>query len=278
LPAGSHPARVSFDNGGGHEAAARLVVGADGRFSQIRSWAGFRISREPELLSIAGLLLENLAVPDDSIHLAFGKGIASLMAPLGNGRARTYFVYPSVAGRRGLSGSDKSSEFIRLCIEAGIETSWLADARVAGPLAEFEGADHWVESPVRPGVTLIGDAAAATDPSWGCGLSLTLLDVEHLGDALCSSDDWSAALNRYAREHDEYASTLRRIHSWMNQLTWSWGAEADARRARVFPRMRQDPRGFPDSIGHGPFGPSDERARRLMLGEEEASPAGTESV
>jgi hypothetical protein len=30
--------------------------------------------------------------------------------------------------------------------------------------------------------------------------------------------------------------------------------------------MMVDPRGFPDSIGLGPFGPSDEQARRLVLG------------
>jgi len=42
--------------------------------------------------------------------------------------------------------------------------------------------------------------------------------------------------------------------------------EADARRERVFPKMQQDPTGYPDAIGQGPFGPSDENARRLILG------------
>jgi hypothetical protein len=32
--------------------------------------------------------------------------------------------------------------------------------------------------------------------------------------------------------------------------------------------MQQDPTGFPDPAGQGPFGPCDERARRLILGEE----------
>ena len=36
----------------------------------------------------------------------------------------------------------------------------------------------------------------------------------------------------------------------------------------VLPRMQQDPTGFPDPAGQGPFGPCDERARRLVLGEE----------
>jgi hypothetical protein len=34
----------------------------------------------------------------------------------------------------------------------------------------------------------------------------------------------------------------------------------------VFPRWAQNPTEFPDAVGLGPFGPSDERARRLVLG------------
>jgi predicted metal-dependent HD superfamily phosphohydrolase len=92
------------------------------------------------------------------------------------------------------------------------------------------------------------------------------LDVDHLANALCAGDDWGAALNLYAKEHDEYSSALRRILGWMTELMWTAGPEADERRGRVFPRMFSDPRGFPDSIGLGPFGPSDDQARRLILG------------
>ena len=35
---------------------------------------------------------------------------------------------------------------------------------------------------------------------------------------------------------------------------------------RVLPRMMSDSTGFPDNVGLGPFGPSDEQARRLVLG------------
>jgi len=245
--------------------SARVVVGADGRASQVRGWGGFDVHRNPDLLTIAGTLIQGTDVPDDAVHLAFGAGCATLLAPLGGRRARTYYVYPGAAGRRGLSGKDKVQEFLQLCRATGLPESWFAGAESIGPLAEFAGADHWVELPVRNGVALIGDAAASSDPSWGCGLSLTLLDVEHFANALCASDDWSTALDRYAKEHDEYYSALRRILGWMTELIWTAGPEADARRGRVFPRMSSDPR-FPDSIGLGPFGPNDDQARRLMLG------------
>ena len=39
-----------------------------------------------------------------------------------------------------------------------------------------------------------------------------------------------------------------------------------ARRAKVIPRMKANPMEYPDAIGLGPFGPCDEKARRLVLG------------
>ena len=258
---------VTFERDGKRDVASgRVVVGADGRASQMRSWCGFETKQDPDLLVIAGTLIDGTHVPEQSAFLCMGPGIATFWAPLGDKKSRTYFVYPSVTGRRGLSGKNKVSEFLRLVQAVGIPTSWLDAVESIGPLAEFDGADRWVDSPARNGVALVGDAAAASDPSWGCGLSLTMLDAEALSTVLRETDDWNAALAEYARRHDEYTSALHRIHQWMYQLVWSAGPEADARRHRVFPRWAQDPTGFPDSVGLGPFGPSDEQARRLVLG------------
>jgi 2-polyprenyl-6-methoxyphenol hydroxylase-like FAD-dependent oxidoreductase len=148
----------------------------------------------------------------------------------------------------------------------GIPEFWLSGAESIGPLAEFEGADRWVESPAKNGIALVGDAAASSDPSWGSGLSLTLLDVEHLSNALRSNSDWNQALEQYAKQHDEYYGALHRILGWMTELFWTQGPEGDERRARVMPKWAQDATGFPDAAGAGPFGPSDENARRLILG------------
>jgi 2-polyprenyl-6-methoxyphenol hydroxylase-like FAD-dependent oxidoreductase len=259
---------VTFEHDGRQQTlSGRLIVDADGRASQVRRWGGFETQRNPDLLTIAGTLIQGAGVPEDAVHLALGAGCATLLAPIGGQRARMYYVYPGAGGRRGLSGRNKIQEFIQLC-KAVLPESWLAGAESIGPLAEFDGADHWVASPAKNGVALIGDAAASSDPSWGCGLSLTLLDVEHLGNALCTNDNWSTALTCYAKAHDEYYSALHRILGWMTELMWTPGPEAEQRRGRVLPRMMSDPRGFPDSIGLGPFGPSDEQARRLVLGLE----------
>jgi 2-polyprenyl-6-methoxyphenol hydroxylase-like FAD-dependent oxidoreductase len=258
---------VTYEYGGkSYTETARIVVGADGRASQMRAWGGFEVRRNPELLTIAGMRIEGTHVPERSAFFCMGPGVATFWAPQGNKRARTYFVYPGVAGKRGLSGKQKIGEFLQAAQLVGTPESWLSDATSIGPLAEFEAADRWVESPAKNGVVLIGDAAASTDPSWGSGLSLTMLDVECLGNALTSTNDWNSAIADYAKAHDEYYGALHRILSWMTELVWTPGPEADARRARVMPRMISEPRGFPDNVGLGPFGPSDEQARRLVLG------------
>ena len=98
-------------------------------------------------------------------------------------------------------------------------------------------------------------------------LSKTLVDVENLSARLAETTDWNAGLQRYAAEHNDYYGKLHNILSWMTELVWSGGPAADERRSRVFPRLQADPTGFPDPTGQGPFGPCDEQARRLILGE-----------
>ncbi len=166
------------DNGAARSITARLLVGADGRFSAMRRVGGFTVRHDPDNLRIAGTLVEGMNAPDDGVHLCLGPGFATFIAPLGGGRARVYFVYVGALGDRKLSGQAKVGDFFDGCRATNAPSAWFDGVRVVGPLAEFEGADHWVPSPSKPGLALIGDAAGATDPSWGCGLSKTLVDAE----------------------------------------------------------------------------------------------------
>jgi len=245
---------------------ARLVVGADGRSSKLREWGGFTVTRDPDNLRIAGTILENANVPDDGIVFGIGPGFAAFLAPLGKKRVRAYFIYPGASGDRKLSGKEKVATFLDGVRKTMLPASWFENVTATGPLAEFEGADHWVTSPAKRGLALIGDAAAATDPSWGCGLSKTMLDIETLSKCLLETDDWGAALAKYAKEHDDLYMKLHNILGWMTQLFWTPGPEADARREKVNGKMAVNPMAYPDAAGLGPFGPCDETARRLLLG------------
>jgi 2-polyprenyl-6-methoxyphenol hydroxylase-like FAD-dependent oxidoreductase len=266
------PARVQFRADGSTVSLdSRVIVGADGRNSQVRSWAGFSVSRDPDRLMIAGLLLEGVPAPEDATHLGVGMAGSTLIAPLGGKRARAYFLYRKGDGVRALSGERKIDEFMECCRSTGAPAAWWDSATPAGPLAEFNGADHWVDEPARDGVALIGDAAAASDPNWGTGLSLTLLDVLHLRDALCSSSDWNSAIHQYAVEHDRTYSVVHEATRCWAELVWTTGPAADERRNRVLSSLLTAPRGVPDVIGLGPESPVDEQARALLLGQAGAT-------
>lgn len=265
------PASVSFhENGHLRELAARLVVGADGRASQVRQWAEFTVSRDPDLLSIAGALVEGAHLPpDDGVHVAGGPGGRVLIAPQGNQRARVYFMSRLTSDRPPLSGKRHESDFLAACRATVAPADWFDESTVIGPLAQFNAADSWVDHPAQPGLVLIGDAAAASNPCFGSGLSLTLLGVRQLRDRLLANSDWDTAIEEYARDHAESYGALHRVTGWSAELFYSIGPAADERRARVLPRLAAEPERAPDIVGLGPASPSDDATRRFVLGEEE---------
>lgn len=249
--------------------SARLLVGADGRDSAVRSWAGFEPMVDPPRLVLAGALFHGAAAPSDaaSVFFAPSSGLFAIVFPLGNGRHRVYAGYELGGGRRRLSGAAALPAFLDLVARAGAPAAWLADAELIGPLAAFDGADRWVDSPYRGGVVLVGDAAAASDPSFGCGVALTLRDARVLVEELTASDDWPSAAAAYAREHDRYYAALHRLVDWLTRVYRTTGPEADALRRRAFPLLAADGSRVPDVLGLGPESPSDDSARRLFFGE-----------
>jgi len=264
---GEHPLVSFTDDTGARTASARVVIGADGRTSKVRAWMGFETHRDPERLRIAGALLHHTPAPIDGLHMCVAPQGNMLLCPLGDGRARAYFIYDITAGgRRGLSGKDHVDEFLRSCRATGAPAEWLDGVELSPPLADFEGAAQWVDHPCRDGIALVGDAAATLDPSFGAGLSKTLLDVETLVAALTSTTDRDEALAAYAASHDRNYRILHDLESWLMTLLWSRGPEADARRHRVMPRFDVGDPALPD-LQLGPDGPHDAAARKLMLGE-----------
>jgi 2-polyprenyl-6-methoxyphenol hydroxylase-like FAD-dependent oxidoreductase len=115
-------------------------------------------------------------------------------------------------------------------------------------------------------VVLIGDAAGASDPTYGCGLSLALRDARLLRDQLLAEPDWIVATDHYAAAHDRDFSALKRITDWFTDMNFSTGPQADAMRARSMPLRAADPSRTPDLHGAGPDAPSDEPARIRFYG------------
>lgn len=260
---------------GGEELRARLVVGADGRSSTVRSSCGFKQKRDPEGRMIAGVLMENVAAADDTGHIFINSRLGTVMAvfPQGRGKARVYFCYETSAHPR-FQGSDDVARFLDGGKQAGAPVNSFADALAAGPLATFSAAQVWVEHPYRGGVALIGDAAAASDPSWGQGLALTLRDVRTLSSHLLATADWDAAAHAYAEEHDAYEHVLHSVDNWYTQFYLETGVAADERRARALPLIAQNPMRQPDHMMSGPEMPFGDDVRRAFFAEAEGASAG----
>ena len=251
------------------EVHARLVVGADGRSSLMRTWASFPVRRDPERLLFSGVLLDDVPAPEDSAAIMFNPGVGriSLVIPQGGARVRAYVGYHRDADPPRGQQNDLG-RFIVESARAGAECALYAGARPAGPLAMFEGADTWVDHPYRDGVALVGDAAAASDPTWGQGMSLTLRDVRTLRDRLVADDDWTAAGHAYAAEHDRYYAVVHRVDGWFSDVFMDVGAEADERRSRALPFIAADLTRLPDIQFGGPELPADDAVRRRFFGEE----------
>lgn len=285
-PGAQPQVRARLRDGGERSFVGRLVVGADGRSSACRAWAGFEVGRDPERMVIAGVLLEGFGAPEDRVSLFVDPagGRLALVAPLGGGRFRSYFGWFEQGdgrGRRRRLGGRDLPQFIAGSIAAGAPSRWFERAVPIGPLASFEGADSWVDHPYRDGVALVGDAAATSDPCFGCGLSLALRDVRALRDRLLADGDPEAAGHDYAREHDRHYGAIHRLTGWMRTLLYDPSPEATALRRRALPLLAAEPARRIDLVGLGPDAPSDEPARRRLFGEDEpltsAQPAASDA-
>ena len=265
--------RVHEDGNGERVYRARLVVGADGRNSVCRRWGGFHVERDPEGMVIAGLLMEGLAAPEDRMSASLNPrlNMLSLTVPLGAGRFRAYVTIHRDARDSTappLSGEASIPAFIAASIAAGAPAKWYEGARAAGPLASYDATDNWVSHPHRAGLVLIGDAAASNDPSFGCGLSLTLRDVRVLADKLLASEDWSEALDGYAEEHDRHYGVIHRLTGWARALFYHPSLVDAAVRESALTRLLADRTRSLDIVGIGPDFPCDEATRRRFFGED----------
>lgn len=261
---------VTFEQDGRTETVeARIVVGADGRTSITRKWGGFEQVQDPDRLQISGVLMDDWGTDEECCHMAVNPmtGNVSIVFPQGKGRARTYVVRRT-DNNEPWHGEGDLQAYHQTSIATGMPAEIVQNARVAGPLATFNGADSYVHHPYRDGIALVGDAAATSDPSWGQGLALTVHDVRLLRDHLLESDDWDAAGHAYAEAHDRDYGIVHETEEWFAELLFSAGPEAEERRMRVMPKIMQNPDSAPDTFQAGPDNVTlSEEWRREIFGE-----------
>ena len=265
----SGPAVSVERKGAAMRLSARMIVGADGRRSPTRGWAGFSVLQDPERNLVSGVLMDGVALSGDATHawLDTQKGRFILNFPQGEGRTRVYLCYAAGSAKR-YSGLNDIQVVLEQCIASGVPAEVYENASPAGPLATFEGRTSWVESVYRQGVALMGDAAANTDPTWGQGLSMALRDARILTEKLLAHDDWDEAGKVYAKERRQRLAVIHAMENWQTQLLMDTGLEADAIRDRAMRSWREDRTRNPDTFLSGPGAPLGESDLRRFLGQD----------
>jgi 2-polyprenyl-6-methoxyphenol hydroxylase-like FAD-dependent oxidoreductase len=267
---GARPSVSVEEEGRVGDIHARLIVGADGRGSVARKWLNLPVREESYGMFLAGVLCGAAPdVPDDINHFFLfpGPGVYAFLCPLGQGRTRAYAWHPREWDRR-FQGAGDLPRFVEQSVQAGVPAQWYSTLEPIGPLATFDGTDNWVDHPYRDGIALIGDAAAATDPSYGQGQSLSAMDARVLRDQLLTHNDWDVAGHAYASEHDRYYGAVHEYTRLLYQMFYEVGPQADARRARAFPLIAQEPERVPDGFVSGPEIPLGETVKRRFFGED----------
>ena len=242
--AGGSAPRVSFEQDGEVvEVSARLVVGADGRTSQVREAAGIGLHQDKPHHWFAGLLIEGADGWLDTMQAIGTEGEFGFLAfPQGGGKVRIYGGYPLDQAQR-FKGPEGPRRFLdAFALSCSPENRHLTAGRPAGPLYSYVNADAWTDEPYAQGVVLVGDAAGWNDPIIGLGLSITYRDVRMVSDILLAGDDWSpAAFAPYGEERAERMRRLRFTASLQAEIDMEFGEVAAARRRSLFERAAADP-------------------------------------
>jgi 2-polyprenyl-6-methoxyphenol hydroxylase-like FAD-dependent oxidoreductase len=226
-----------------HELRCRLVVGADGRTSTVRSQLGIALHQTTPRTRCGGLLVDDLhAWPADQLSEGTEGDLHYYVLPRANGRARLYLLH-DIAQKGRFAGSDRHERFLTAfrfhCIPG---SEMFGTARPVRPCAFHPMNDGWTDQPYASGVVLIGDAAGWSDPIIGQGLSLALRDVRTVTDILHGESDWSpAAFDRYGRERGERLRRLRTTAQVKTDLVATFTQAGAARRRTYNAIWESDP-------------------------------------
>lgn len=242
---------------------ARVVVGADGKYSKVASWAGAeRYSEEPA---------------KRPIYYAYYHGVTPQPEPaleVFHQDGHIGFLLPMEPGIDCLALEIQPEEFpeFRADPAGALETAFrelpgmavrLADAEREGPVRGTRGIDNFLRTPYGPGWALTGDAAFCKDPSTGTGIEDAFRQSFLLAGALNAAldgADWEQTMTEFHRQRDEMVQpSLRSTLAYTQAndappeaLNWLQAVAANAGLVRLlgqaFPSAVQSPGVFPPGV------------------------------
>jgi 2-polyprenyl-6-methoxyphenol hydroxylase-like FAD-dependent oxidoreductase len=236
---------VTRDRSGGETTLhATLVVGADGRDSQIAELAGANVKTVPHARFAYGAYFEGPPLPtgpDAMMWMLDPQWAAAFPTDEG----QVFYACMPTKDRLPEFKADPGAALVRFLRDVP-EPPPIHEARRVGPVMGKLDMTNRIRHRTRPGLALIGDAALATDPLWGVGCGWALQSAEWMADAvtpaLRGAEPLEAGLERYrkvyARQLNGHAQLIhdyaggRRLNR-MERVMFS-AAARDERMAAMF--------------------------------------------
>jgi 2-polyprenyl-6-methoxyphenol hydroxylase-like FAD-dependent oxidoreductase len=225
--------------GGEIELRARIVVGADGRESQVAKLAEIPTKTLPHGRFAYGGYFEGPAPAADqlsSLWLLDPDWAAAFPTDSG------VVFYAAMPTKGRLPEFRQDPEAALISFVAGLpEAPPIRESRLVEPVLGKIEMPNRVRVPAVPGLALVGDAALATDPLFGVGCGWALQSAEWLADsvapALAGDEPLRRGLDRYRRRH---ARELRG-HAFMIH-GYATGRRIQASERLLFAAAARDPR------------------------------------
>ena len=198
---------------------ARVVVGADGKYSKVAGWVNAEAYAATPALRPAyyGYFQGLTPLTDPAIEMFFAHN-------------QIGFVFPMRPGEDCLALEIQPEDFetFRAQPRAVFEERFralpgmaarLGHASLDGKLLGVRGIENYVRKPYGPGWALTGDAGYLKDPSTGLGIGDALAQAFMLANALDAAlrgADWEASLSTFQRQRDE---SLLPLYHWTLSAT-----------------------------------------------------------
>ena len=200
------------------EAAADLVIGADGRRSTIARCAGAGAAHvAPASSAVIYRYVRDDAV--DGYHWYFRDGAAAGVIPTNGGLACVFAATSADRLPRELDGGADAA-WRRILTRAAPGLAERLDHRGAAcPPRVFPGLTGYLRDAAGPGWALVGDAGYFKDPISAHGITDALRDAEILACAVVSGGP--DAVRRYQAERDELSLRLFRVTARIASFAWT---------------------------------------------------------
>ena len=205
-----------------HRVQARLLVGADGKNSQVRSWAMLPVSQKDYGHHALVTVVQTERPHAETAWQRFLPTGPLAFLPLADGRCSIVWSLPPEKARVLTQlDNDEFREQLATAFEHRLGAVITATQPVAFPLQMLHAHQY-----VAAGVALIGDAAHVIHPLAGQGVNLGFLDAMTLAATLLDSAEASpqqrpislAVLRRYERwrkGHNVLVTSLMDAFKWL---------------------------------------------------------------